>query len=68
MKIAILNIMKEADFNPTIVQVENRDWKTISNAKFKSIEWKEFLSQCIVKGLKFLVYLKIKVFNFYVYL
>ena len=52
MKIAILNIMKEADFNPTIVQVENRDWKTISNAKFKSIEWKEFLSQCIVKRVK----------------
>ena len=38
MKIAILNIMKEADFNPTIVQIENTDWKTISNAKFKSIE------------------------------
>ena len=30
--------MKETNFNPTIVQVENRDWKTISNAKFKSIE------------------------------
>ena len=56
--------MKEADFNPTIVQVENRDWKTISNAKFKIIEWKEFLSQCIVKGLKFVVYLKTKVFMY----
>ena len=33
-----LNIMKEVDFNPTIVQVENRDSKTILNAKFKSIE------------------------------